>query len=168
MPAARSYYLFGMNHDFHGAVAFVERIGMSTFLQFDAAEADFAVDDSERDRLQAAVLAGAVDAQPAVNLEHRAVPAAFQEGPVPREEIALAEVEPDALVRTGIDIADVVVGVGPDHHDRKRAALAGIVDAEQAEGLRIAALDTVGGANDENLRCFPPAIGSSAADHCHT
>src|SRR5664279_4385138 len=102
----RSPLLPGMNHDFHGVVALVERIWEAALLQVDAADADLAVDDGECNRLQALVLTGTVDAQPGLDLEYRAVPAAFQKGPVSREETALAEIEPDALVRTGIDIAE--------------------------------------------------------------
>lgn len=157
-----------MDHDFHGVIAVVGRIGVAAFLQLNATHADLAVDHRKRNRLQALVLAGPVDAQPGIDLEHRTVPAASQETTIPGEEIALAEIEPDALVRAGIDIAKIVVRMGANDHDRKGAALAGLVDAEQAEGLRIAPLDAVGGANDEDLDCIPPATGSCAADHRHT
>src|SRR5450756_856743 len=164
-PARRRSSLLGMNHDFHGGIAVVGRTGIAAFFQLNATDADLAVDHGKRDRLQALVLAGPVDAQPGIDLEHRTVPAASQEAPIPGKEISLAEIEPDALVRAGIDIAEIVVRMGENEHDREGAAFAGLVDAEQAEGLRIAPLDAVGGANDEDLDCIPPAIGSCAADH---
>src|SRR5271168_2361444 len=69
----------GMDHDFHGIVEVFERIGKSVILhERNAAQADLAIDDSKRDRFQALAFARPGNAQPGVDLEIRAVAAAFE------------------------------------------------------------------------------------------
>jgi len=73
----------GMDHDFHGVVEFIERVGKSVILdQRNAAEADLAVNDRKCDWLQALAFARPGDAKPGINLEIRTVTAAFEKCPV--------------------------------------------------------------------------------------
>src|SRR5262245_35913811 len=87
-----------LNHYLHHVVVFVgisERVGNSIILyQRNAAQAHLAVDDGERDRLQALFLAWSVDADAGLDVELCAVPAAFEECAILGEELAAADIEP--------------------------------------------------------------------------
>jgi hypothetical protein len=128
-----------------------KRIRQSVVLdERDATQTDFAVDQGERDRLEAATFARSINAQPRVDLEQRTVAAALEKLPVLAEELTTADVEPGSLMRAAIDVADLVVS-SPDDHDRERPALAVRSDARQAEGLGAARLDVFSAANDEHV-----------------
>ncbi|UPK05689.1 hypothetical protein IVB05_08810 [Bradyrhizobium sp. 170] len=82
-----------MNHDVHGIVTILERIGKRIFLyQLHTAQADVAADHGQRDRLKGFPIAGAIDAKPAADLEGRPVPATSEKGAVRREQLAGADV----------------------------------------------------------------------------
>src|SRR5581483_9627915 len=57
-------------------------------------------------------------------------------------------------MRAGVDIAEVVVGKGPEHDEGKRPGLAGLVDARQAEAPGASAFDGVGCANRKHLNAI--------------
>src|SRR5260364_181388 len=148
----RQHLSIRVDHDLHGLIKIVERIRETDILdQRDAAQADVAVDDGERDRLEALAFAGAGVAQAGVDLERRAMTAAAQQRPVGIEELAAADVQPFALVRARIDIADEATRSGVDDDDRKRPRLAIVANPRQAERLRLAPRKARGGTDDEDF-----------------
>jgi hypothetical protein len=58
----------------------------------------------------------------------RPVPAATEKCPIRTEKFPRSDIEPGALVRTGVHIAEVVIRSSPDDDDRKRPAFVGFHD----------------------------------------
>jgi hypothetical protein len=95
--------LIRMNHDVHRFIVVLEPICRPiVFHQLHAAQADVAIDHGERDRLQAVAAARSADTKSGLDLERCAMAAAFEKGPVGREELPRADVEPDSVMRTVI------------------------------------------------------------------
>jgi len=114
--------LVRVDRDIHGFVAVSEGVGKPIVLeQLDAAQANITFDHGERYRVKRLSISGAVDAHPSFDLESCTVPAAAEKGTVRRETRTAADVQPDTLMRTTIDVTKIVIAEGA-HHNKTAGA----------------------------------------------
>src|ERR1700690_752036 len=138
-----------MDHDLHGVIAFLrERIGNSILLdERYTAKTDLPMNHGERNGLEDCRLTRAIDPNPRIDFEFCPMPAASEKCPVRIEKRPRSNIEPNALMRAGIHIAEVLLRIFPHDHDREGSAFSRLVNPQEAERLGAARLDTASGTN---------------------
>lgn len=68
-------------------------------------------------------------------------------------------------MRAAVDITEIVVAEGPHHDNRKRPALAAVIDPRQAETLSVTPLNGLGGTDGEDHDLLAGHIADSFFGH---
>jgi hypothetical protein len=142
-----------MDHDFHGFVGDLrERIRNSIILdELNAAKADLPLDCGDRNGFKTCRFTRSIDTKPRFDLKFRTMPAASEKFPVFVEKSPLPHVEPETRMRAAIHIAETLLCILADNHDRERSAFPGLIDPQETKCLGTARLDTASCADRPNL-----------------